>query len=218
MPMRALIFDFNGTLSDDEHVMEAVARNVFSRYGPAPTHDEYVERLAGLSDEAMVRTWLGDREDVERIVAERISGYLELVPDGRTIGQAMRDAVRLAASQVPIAIVSGAARAEIEPVVRAAGIAEHFTAVVTSDDVTHGKPHPEGYDIALALLRAELPDLKSDEVTVIEDTEVGVAAATAAGMRCLALVGTMPAARLAAACGLIDVVDTALIARLLDSR
>src|SRR5204862_3899821 len=67
MPMRALIFDFNGTLSDDEHVMEAVARNVFSRYGPAPTHDEYVERLAGLSDEAMVRTWLGDRDDVEMI-------------------------------------------------------------------------------------------------------------------------------------------------------
>jgi HAD superfamily hydrolase (TIGR01509 family) len=190
---------------------------VFSRYGPAPTHDEYVERLAGLSDEAMVRAWLGDRDDVEAIVAERVDGYLERVPDGRTISQPMRDAVRLAASRVPIAIVSGAARAEIEPVVRAAGIAEHFTAVVTSDDVTHGKPHPESYDVALALLRAELPDLEPAEVTVIEDTEAGVAAATAAGMRCLALLGTMPAERLVAAHGLIDAVDTALIARLLDS-
>ncbi|TMB88326.1 MAG: HAD family phosphatase [Chloroflexi bacterium] len=217
MATRALIFDFNGTLSDDEHVMEAVARDVFSRYGPAPTHDEYVDRLAGKSDEAMVRTWLGDRDDVEAIVAERINGYLERVPDGRTIGPAMREAVRLAASQVPIAIVSGAARAEIEPVVRAAGIAERFTAVVTSDDVANGKPHPEGYDVALARLRAALPDLKPAEVTVIEDTEAGVAAATAAGMRCLALVGTMPAERLAAAHGLIEGVDRALIARLLNS-
>src|SRR5207244_9383757 len=127
-------------------------RRALFRSGPAPTHDEYVERLAGLSDEAMVRTWLGDRDDVETIVAERINGYLKLVPDGRTISQPMREAVRLAASHVPIAIVSGAARAEIEPVVRAAGIAEHFTAVVTSDDVTHRKPHPEGYDGALAPL------------------------------------------------------------------
>jgi len=217
MPARALIFDFNGTLSDDEHVMEAVARDVFSRYGPAPTHDEYVERLAGLSDEAMVRTWLGDRDDVEAIVAERVNGYLKRVPDGSTISRPMRDAVRLAASQVPIAIVSGAARAEIEPVVRAAGIAHHLTAVVTSDDVTYGKPHPEGYDIALELLRARLPDLKPVEVTVFEDTEAGVSAATAAGMHCLALVGTMPAERLAAAHGLIDGIDRALIARLLNS-
>ena len=217
MPTRALIFDFNGTLSDDEHVMEAVARDVLARYGPPPTHEQYIDRLAGLADEAMVRTWLGDRDDVDAIVAERVNGYRARVPDGQTIGLPMREAVRLAASRVPVAIVSGAARAEIEPVVHAAGIAELFTAVVTSDDVTHGKPHPEGYQVALARLRALLPDLMPAEVTVIEDTEAGVAAATAAGMRCLALVGTMPAERLAAADGLVDAIDTALIERLLDS-
>jgi beta-phosphoglucomutase len=216
MPTRALIFDFNGTLSDDEHVMEAVARDVFSRYGPAPTHDEYVERLAGLSDEAMVRTWLGDRDDVETIVAERVNGYLERVPDGRTISRPMREAVRLAASRVPIAIVSGAARAEIEPVVRAAGIAEHLTAVVTSDDVTHGKPHPEGYDIALELLRAQLPDLKPAEVTVFEDTEAGIASARAAGIgRILAMTGTLDPGRLREADELIDRIDVDVVRRCL---
>jgi beta-phosphoglucomutase-like phosphatase (HAD superfamily) len=217
MPVRALIFDFNGTLSDDEHVMEAVTCDVLSRYGVPPTHDQYIERLAGLSDEAMVRAWLGDRDDVDAIVAERVNGYCARVPDGRTVSQAMRDTVRLAASHVPIAIVSGAARAEIEPVVRAADIADHFTAVVTSDDITHGKPHPEGYNVALALLRAVLPDLEPAEVIVIEDTEAGVAAATAAGMRCLGLVGTMPAERLAAAHGLVDSLDSDLVARLLES-
>jgi HAD superfamily hydrolase (TIGR01509 family) len=217
MPMRALIFDFNGTLSDDEHVMEAVARDVLARYGPPPTHEQYIDRLAGLADEAMVRAWLGDRDDIEAIVAERVNGYRARVPDGQTIGRPMREAVRLAAARVPVAIVSGAARAEIEPVVRAAGIAELFTAVVTSDDVTNGKPHPEGYHVALTQLRALLPDLKPAEVTVIEDTEAGVAAATAAGMRCLALVGTMPAERLAVAHALVDTIDTALIERLLDS-
>ena len=69
MPCRAVIFDFNGTLSDDEHLMEAVTRDVFCRYGRPPTHEQYLEQLAGLSDQAMVQTWLGDRDDVDLIVA-----------------------------------------------------------------------------------------------------------------------------------------------------
>lgn len=215
MPARALIFDFNGTLSDDEHLMEAATAEVLSRYAVPPTHQQYIDRLAGLSDDAMVRAWLGRRDDEALIVAERIDGYRRLAVDGSTIGPAMRAAVRLAASRAPIAIVSGAARAEIDPVIEAAGLAELFTTVVTSNDVRDGKPHPEGYLIALRRLRTALPDLAADEVVVIEDTEAGVTAAKAAGMRCLGLVGTMPAARLAAADELIEAIDAALIRRLL---
>jgi beta-phosphoglucomutase len=215
MPARALIFDFNGTLSDDEHLMEAVTAEVLSRYGPAPTHQQYVDRLAGLSDEAMVRTWLGDRDDLAAIVAERIDGYCRLAVDGSTIGPAMRAVVELAASLAPVAIVSGAARAEIEPVLEAAGIARLFTTVVTSDDVSHGKPHPQGYLIALRRLESTLPGLAAGEVVVIEDTEAGVTAAKAAGMRCLGLVGTMPAVRLAAADEVIETIDLGLVRRLL---
>jgi sugar-phosphatase len=65
------------------------------------------------------------------------------------------------------------------------------------------------------LLRAALPDLQPAEVTVIEDTEAGVAAAKAAGMRCVGLVGTMPPERLAAADELVDALDAALIGHLL---
>jgi beta-phosphoglucomutase len=215
MPARALIFDFNGTLSDDEHLMEAVTAEVLSRYGTAPTHQQYVDRLAGLSDEAMVRTWLGDRDDLAAIVAERIDGYRRLAVDGSTIGPAMRAVVELAASLAPVAIVSGAARAEIEPVLEAAGIARLFTTVVTSDDVSHGKPHPQGYLIALRRLESTLPGLAAGEVVVIEDTEAGVTAAKAAGMRCLGLVGTMPAVRLAAADEVIETIDLGLVRRLL---
>jgi beta-phosphoglucomutase-like phosphatase (HAD superfamily) len=74
-PARALIFDFNGTLSDDEHIMELVTAEALAPHARPPTHQEYVDRLAGLSDEAMVREWLGDRDDVDAIVADRIEGY-----------------------------------------------------------------------------------------------------------------------------------------------
>ena len=210
MPARALIFDFNGTLSDDEDVMELVTAEALAPHARPPTHEEYVDRLAGLSDEAMVREWLGDRDDVDAIVAGRIEGYRRRVSDGRTIGPAMREVVRFAASLAPLAIVSGAARAEILPVIEAAGIADLFATVVTSDDVEDGKPDPEGYLIALGAL-----GLPAGDVVVIEDTEAGVLAAKAAGMRCLALVGTMPAGRLTAADELVETIDLALVRRLL---
>jgi|tagenome__1003787_1003787.scaffolds.fasta_scaffold20825971_2 beta-phosphoglucomutase len=216
MPFRSLIFDFNGTLSDDEHLMEAVTAQVLARHATPPTHREYIDRLAGLSDEAMVRTWLGDREDVDAIVAERIDAYRRRVHDGSTVDGLMRQVVHAAAGRAPIGIVSGAALAEIQPVIDAAGISDLFRFVVTSDDVLEGKPHPEGYLVALGLLRGSVAaDLQPGQVAVIEDTEAGVLAAKAAGMYCLSLLGTMTADRLSAADELVESIDVALVERLL---
>jgi beta-phosphoglucomutase len=212
---RALIFDFNGTLSDDEHLMEQVTAGVLARHGTPPTHREYIDRLAGHSDQTVVRIWLGDRDDVDAIVAERIDAYRRLVQDGSTVDERMRAVVRATAGLAPIAIVSGAALAEIQPVIDAAGITGLFSCVVTSDDVLQGKPHPEGYLVALGLLRGSVADLQPGQVAVIEDTEAGVLAAKAAGMHCLGLLGTMTADRLSAADELVETIDLALVERLL---
>ena len=99
--VRALIFDFNGTLSDDEDVMELVTAEALAPHARPPTHEEYVDRLAGLSDEAMVRQWLGDRDDIDQIVAGRIEGYRRRVSDGHTIGHEMREVVRWTAKELP---------------------------------------------------------------------------------------------------------------------
>ena len=97
----------------------------------------------------------------------------------------------------------------------AAGIETTFATVVTSDDVRHGKPHPEGYEIALGRLDGLAPGLRPAEVTVLEDTEAGVAAAKAAGMRCLAVGRTLAPDRLAAADEIVPEIDRALIERIL---
>jgi HAD superfamily hydrolase (TIGR01509 family) len=215
MRFRSLIFDFNGTLSDDEHLMEEVTSEVLGRHAAPPTHREYIDRLAGLSDETVVRTWLGDRADVDAVVAERIDAYRRRVKDGTTIDERIREVVPAAAGRAPIGIVSGASLAEIQPVIDAAGITGLFSFVVTSDDVLEGKPHPEGYLVALGLLRGSLADLQPGQVAVIEDTEAGVLAAKAAGMYCLGLLGTMTADRLSAADELVETIDLALVERLL---
>jgi sugar-phosphatase len=124
----------------------------------------------------------------------------------------VRDAVRYASERVPVAIVSGAARAEIEPVLEAAGLDSLFGAIVPAEDVAEGKPEPDGYLRALELLDA---GLDARDVVVFEDTEAGVASAKAAGMRCLAVLGTLAPGRLAAADEIVPAIDVGLMRRLL---
>jgi sugar-phosphatase len=120
--------------------------------------------------------------------------------------------VRYAADRVPLAIVSGAARAEIEPVLEAAGIADLFAAIVPAEDIERGKPEPDGYLRALTLLDG---DLAARDVLVFEDTEAGVAAAKGAGMRCFAVLGTLAPERLAQADEIVERLDLPLMERLL---
>jgi beta-phosphoglucomutase len=210
---RALVFDFNGTLSDDEPILYAIFQELFSEHGLTLTEQEYYDRLAGLSDPEIVRAWLGpEHPAVDQVIEQRSARYRKLVADGSSIGAETRAAVHYAAARVPVALVSGAARAEIDPVLEAAGLASCFTVVVSSDNIERGKPDPEGYERALALLDG---DLRANEVLVLEDTEAGIAAAKAAGMRCLAVLGTLATERLQEADEIVPRIDLPLVKRLL---
>lgn len=208
----AIVFDFNGTLSDDEPVLCEIFMHLFAEHGRPMSAQEYFDQVAGLSDPEIVTTWLGeDHPAVREVVAERVRRYREAASDGSTIHEHVRRAVRYAAERVPLAICSGAARAEIEPVVGAAGLADCFRGVVSSDDVVHGKPDPEGYVKALELLDAD-----PGHAVVFEDTEAGIASARAAGVgRVLAMSGTLDPRRLSAADELIDRLDVDVMRRLL---
>jgi beta-phosphoglucomutase len=208
IPVKAIVFDFNGTLSDDEPVLCGIFMNLFAEHGRPLSAQEYFDELAGLSDPEIVRTWLGrDHPDVDAIVAERVQRYRDAVSDGSTVHEYVREAIRYAADRVPLAICSGAARAEIEPVIHAAGLAPFFLGIVSSDDVAEGKPHPEGYLKALELLG----DVRPDDVLAIDDTEAGVASAKAAGLLTYAKTGTLDPHRLAASDARVDRIDLALM-------
>jgi beta-phosphoglucomutase-like phosphatase (HAD superfamily) len=209
------MFDFNGTLSDDEPILFAILSDLFAEQGKPISEEVYFDRLAGLSDPEIVRAWLGeDNPAVDRVLAERIARYRATVADGSTIGETARDAVRHAARHVPVAVVSGAHREEVVPVLEAAALADAVGVVVTIDDVERGKPDPAGYLLALERLDG---GLGADEVTVFEDTEAGVAAAKAAGMRCVAIPGTHAPERLALADELAPALDLEAVRRALAS-
>jgi beta-phosphoglucomutase len=204
MATQAVIFDFNGTLSDDEPILCEIFIHLFAEHGKPLSAQEYFDELAGLSDPEIVRTWLGrDHPDVDAVIAERVERYRAAVADGSSVHEHTRAAVRFAAERVPLAIWTGAARAENEPVVDAAGLAPLLRGIVSSDDVAQGKPDPEGYLRAL-----ELVGVAARDVTVFEDTEAGIASARAAGIgRVLAMSGTLDPSRLARADEIVDRID-----------
>ena len=202
--MQAVVFDFNGTLSDDEPVLARVYEELFAELGHPLTADEYYEHLAGHTDEEMFVRWLGASSD--DLIRERVRRYNLLVSDGSTVHEEVRAAVRWAAERMPVAVVSAALRDEIEPVLAASGIRDLFSLVLSQDDVTRGKPDPQPY-----LLAAERLGLPPEELLVFEDTDVGVASAKAAGARVVGLTRTLGAKRLAAADELVDQIDVGVL-------
>lgn len=204
MASQAVLFDFNGTLSDDEPIVCAIFQELFAeRWRPLST-ETYFSELAGTSDPEIVRAWLG--ADDPALVAEKVARYRARIEDGSTVYEPAREAVRAAAAEVAVAVVSGATRAEIAPALTAAGLDEVIAATVTADDVSRGKPDPEGYLIALELLGAG-----PDGSIAFEDSEPGIEAALAAGLRCVAVLGTLPRERLARADAIVERLDAGVV-------
>jgi beta-phosphoglucomutase len=210
MNAKAVVFDFNGTLSDDEPVLLAVYQELFAEHGRPLSEAEYYAELAGHTDEEMFDRWLGNPDPA--LIADRVQRYIARVSDGSTVDRDARAAVRFAATRGPVAIVSAAVRSEIDAVVDAAGIREAIALIVSQDDVENGKPDPECYVTAARLLGVE-----PGELLVFEDTDVGLAAARAAGARVVGLTRTLGAARMADADELAERIDMPLLERLLCS-
>src|SRR3954451_12255197 len=108
MRARALVFDFNGTLSHDEELIASIYVELFAEHGRPISAQEYFDELAGLADEEMVDRWFGrDHPDRDAIVQGRVERYCAIA-DGSTVPEQVRAAVRHAAARVPVAVCSAA--------------------------------------------------------------------------------------------------------------
>jgi HAD superfamily hydrolase (TIGR01509 family) len=95
---------------------------------------------------------------------------------------------------VRLGLVTGSACRVVDESLAPSGVAALFDVLVTGDDVSHGKPDPEPYLIATARL-----GLPPEACLAIENAPLGIRSARAAGMACVALETTLPAAQLAEA-------------------
>lgn len=193
-----VLFDFNGTLSDDERILEALFIELAAEeFGFALTEQHYRNELVGRSD----------REIMEAIVkqagraAVQVGGFLHLM-DSRynaavalhsSISEDARELVRaLHGAGIRLGVVTAAGRATVIPALEKAGLLRLFGVVITEEDVKHGKPHPEGLRKAARALGLSDPRL----VAVFEDSVPGLGAVEAAGMVPIAVAGIQPRERI----------------------
>lgn len=187
----AVIFDFNGTLSDDEPILFRIFEELFAEHlGWAMTQDDYDRHLLGHSDREIVEKALeitGVDAPVDPLLELRKRRYRDLVADDNPITADTAALVHtLAEHDVAMAIVTGAQRDDVHAVLSSSPVGEVITVVVAEEDVRRGKPDPEGFLAGAALLGRDPAD-----VVVFEDSLPGVRGALAAGMRCIA-VGAVP--------------------------
>jgi beta-phosphoglucomutase len=199
---RAVIFDFNGTLAADGELLYESYRSVLSSVGVGLTLTDYVEQLDGLSATQVIAGALerGEREhtpeSVADLVGKRISLYKQLCVIANPITDDVVALVKTLASRIPVALGSGATREEVDFLLTASGLEHAFHTIVTIDDVLRPKPHPETFLRIFCEFAATTSGggLRPEDVVVFEDSRIGVAAAKAAGMRCVARPGHDPAA------------------------
>lgn len=206
--LRAILFDFNGVLVDDEPIHLEVFQRVLGEEGISLSAEDYFARYLGLDDRACFAAVLGAAGELAtvprlmRLIARKASYYQEHIRrDGYPFFPGAVELVRsLAAKGTMLGVVSGALREEVEGALRQAGILDLFKVLVTTEDVAAGKPDPEGYLRALEALNSQppLPErlLHPHEVLAVEDSPAGLAAAADVGLPTLGVAQTYPAARL----------------------
>ncbi|MBL9149782.1 MAG: HAD family phosphatase [Phycisphaerae bacterium] len=185
----AAIFDLDGTLVDSYDAHLVAWQRMSERYG-VPITREHFQRHFGRRNDAMLREiWqeagrgpLSD-EDVARLGAEKESRYRELVHSAFPVMDGARDLLdSLKSDGWRLAVGSSAPIENVDLAIDGMDARSHFSAVVTGDDVTRGKPDPQCF-----LLAAERLGVSPDRCIVVEDAPAGIAAALAARMRCVAI-------------------------------
>lgn len=195
--LRCVIFDFNGLIIDDEEEHYKAFAKTLEREGLPLARDEYFEHYLGLDDKGCFAAVLADKrqefppiEEIMRLVEQKAEDYMDEIRNGVTIFPGIEDLIRRLNGEVFLAIASGARKHEIEHVIGLQGWNEYFKTVVSADEVSNGKPDPEGYLKAFERLTREADgaaDLKASECLVLEDAPNGINAAHSAGMACIAV-------------------------------
>ncbi|MFE5393559.1 HAD family hydrolase [Streptomyces sp. NPDC056568] len=182
----SVIFDLDGTLVDSEPNYYEAGRRTLAEYGVPDFGWADHERYVGISTRETVADWrrrYGLRAPVEELLAEKNRHYLELARTSVRAYPQMRAFVELLADHgVPLAVASGSSPEAIRAILARTGLDAWLRTVVSADEVTEGKPAPDVFLEAARRLGAEPGDC-----VVLEDAAPGVAAAHAAGMRCIAV-------------------------------
>jgi len=204
MPLKAIVFDFDGVIANSEPLHFQGYRDVLADEGLTLTEPDYYAHYLGFDDVGAFQA-IGQRHGVAwsdaqilNLVARKAVRLEALERDNSVLFPGAADAIRRASAAMPIAIASGARGDEIRRLLRREGLSACFTAIVAAEDTAVSKPAPEPYLRAVTLLAPACGGLSPSDCVAIEDSHWGLESARAAGLRTIAVTNTYGAHELVA--------------------
>ncbi len=211
MTIEAVLFDFNGVIIDDEPLHLEAFRDILTPRGITFTDEEYYGPLLGIPDSEFMRRLLllrgraMDEAELAQVLAAKGARYLQLLGERNVDLPGLRDCVADFAAHVPLGVVSGARRPEIELHLERLGLAGYFRMVLAAGEYPRTKPDPAPFAMGLAKLAATVGrPLAPARTVAIEDSPHGVTSGRAAGLPVLGFTARIPAAALSGCFGFVS--------------
>ena len=180
MQIDAILFDNDGVLVDTEGLYYEANREIFSERGLSLDHATFAAYSLGLGKSML--DLLGELApgELESLRVRRNAIYADKIRRDVRIFDGVEGCLGELHGLQPMAIVTSARADDFEIIHEQTGLLRFFEFAIKGGDYKQHKPHPEPY-----LLAAERLGVQPERCLVVEDTERGLAAATAAGMRCI---------------------------------
>jgi HAD superfamily hydrolase (TIGR01509 family) len=184
-PIRAVIFDLDGTLLDTEENYYEADRRVLAAHGIPFSKEDKRRYIGGGSRDMMVD--VQRRFDLQatpdELVASKNVLYLEIARETTTLYPKMARLLDLVRARgIPVAVASGSSPGVLRTLLEAVGLLPGIGVVVSAEEVPRGKPYPDVFEEAARRL-----GIPAHECLVVEDSQYGVEAAKRAFMRCIAV-------------------------------
>jgi beta-phosphoglucomutase len=203
MRLQAVVFDFDGVIADTEPVHLEAFQEQLRSVGLELDREEYMDRYLGYSDREGFEIISRDHgrplppDEIDRLIAQKTVRVQELFVSRPLLFPGAASRIAEWAPLVPLAVASGALRAEIEVLLAAGGLSSCFHVLVSANDPVDGKPSPQPYQLAMSKLAEAVPSLtgalRPDRCVAIEDSRWGIVAARAAGMRVIGVTSSYAA-------------------------
>lgn len=198
---RAVIFDFDGVITDSEILHYRAFNMALEKYGIEITKKDYYKKYLGLTDldffkELAAQNILSVTEPQTQDLLKQKNHFFEQLAQsgGHIIEGVVEFLEMLKQNSIPMSICSGALRSEIELILHKAKLRSYFSDITSAEEVKRGKPDPQGFLIALKKLNEQYqPEIKSSDCVVIEDSHWGLEAAKNAKMHTIAVTNSYDA-------------------------
>jgi len=189
MRYKAILFDMNGVLVDDEHLQEEAFRQTLSKLNIPLIPEDYIRFFIGKTDRKGFEDYfqsLNLAHGIDSLISQKGKKYEKLASRGIKGYRGVDDFIKAAAEHgLSLAIVTSSMKSEVASVLAGLGLTHYFKSIIAANDVKNGKPDPEGYLKSAASLSVD-----PQECVVIEDAPSGLKAAKSAGMFSIAVLNT----------------------------